>query len=141
MISSVVEMAPGKPCQHCISEGCAIYPDRPRNPCQTYRCAWLREDGGLPEDFRPDICGAIVSLGRVWNGWTVIRATPTGAEIPGATLDWIKAYAVRLNIPLMIQQNLVEDGQYGAAKILGYGPPEFVAEVRNAINVDDIIKL
>ncbi len=95
----------------------------------------------MPDEFRPDLCGAIVSLNRKWNGWTVMHATPTGAKIPAETLEWIKSYAVRSGVPLMFQENLVEDGRFGAAKIRGYGPRDFVLAVRNAISPEDIFKL
>lgn len=134
-------MTPGKPCQHCTTEGCAIYENRPKNPCQTYRCAWLREDGGLPDEFRPDLCGAIVSLNRKWNDWVVMHAAPVGAVIPPETLEWIMAYAVKRGIPLIYQENLLEDGEFGAAKLLGFGPPNFVHAVKHAISPEDIITL
>lgn len=134
-------MAPGKPCQHCTVQGCAIYESRPKDPCQTYQCAWLQEGSELPDDFRPDLCGAVVTLNRKWNGWTVIRAVPTGAEIPPETLEWIKAYAVKLGMPLMFQQNLLENDQFGPAKIFGYGPRDFVIAVKHAIGPEDVITL
>lgn len=141
LTSDVIDMTPGKPCQHCIAQGCAIYESRPKTPCKTYQCAWLVENSDLPDDFRPDLCGAVVSLNRKWNGWSVIHAAPTGAQIPAETLEWIKSYAVKRGIPLMFQENLVKNGQFGAAKILGYGPRDFVLAVKNAISPKDILKL
>ena len=134
-------MTPGKPCQHCTTEGCAIYENRPKNPCQTYRCAWLREDGDLPDDFRPDLCGAVVSLNRKWNDWGVIHAAPVGAKIPPDTFEWLKAYAVKRGIPMIYQENILEDGEFGTAKLLGFGPPNFVHAVKHAISPEDIITL
>jgi len=141
LTSIEIDMSPGKPCQHCTVKGCAIYESRPKNPCKTYQCAWLREGSELPDELRPDLCGAVVSLNRKWNGWTVIHAAPTGAEIPPETLEWIKAYAVKLGKPLMFQVNIREDGEFGPAKILGYGPREFVLAVKHAIGPNDIITL
>jgi len=134
-------MSPGKPCQHCTVQGCAIYENRPEKPCQSYRCAWLREDGGLPDDFRPDLCGAIVSLNRKWNAWTVIHAAPTGADIPAETLKLLMSYSEKKGMPLMFQQNLLKAGKYSAAKIMGFGPPDFVHAVKNAISSKDILTL
>jgi hypothetical protein len=141
LTSKEIDMAPGKPCQHCTTQGCAIYENRPKDPCKTYRCAWLQEDSELPDDYRPDLCGVIVSLNRKWNGWTVIHAAPTGGEIPPETLEWIKSYAVKLGMPLMFQENLVEDGQFQAAKIMGFGPRDFVLAVKNAIAPADVFRL
>lgn len=141
LTSTEIDMAPGKPCQHCTVQGCAIYESRPKNPCRTFKCAWLREDSPLPDEFRPDLCGAIVALNHQWNGWTVMRASPTGAEIPAETLDWIKAYAVKEGVPLMFQENLYKDGKFGGAKIAGYGPPSFVQAVKSAISPKDVFRL
>jgi hypothetical protein len=41
----------------------------------------------------------------------------------------------------MFQENLVEDGQFGAAKITGYGPRDFVLAVKNAIAPEDVFRL
>lgn len=141
LASAKTDMTPGKPCRHCTAEGCAIYEHRPEDPCRKYHCAWVREDSDLGDELRPDLCGAILSLDRKWNGWSVMHAAPTGANIPPETLDWIKSYAVKQGIPVMIQENVVQDGQFGAAKIMGFGPRDFVLAVKNAISPEDLFKL
>lgn len=141
LTSTKIEMSPGSPCQHCTSQGCAIYESRPKEPCQTFKCAWLRVDSELPDELRPDLCGAIVVLDQEWRGWKVMRVSPTGEVIPESTLDWIKDFAVRKSIPLMFESHELEDGKFGKTKILGYGPPEFVHAVQNAITSSDVFKM
>jgi hypothetical protein len=130
-------MTPGKPCQHCTVRAALFM----KTGLKTFKCAWLREEGQMPDEFRPDLCGAIVVLNGKWNGWTVMHAAPTGEEIPTATLDWIKAYALKKGIPLMFQENHVKNDEFAEMKILGYGPPDFVHAVQNAIGPGDVLKL
>ena len=76
-----------------------------------------------------------------WNSWSVVKAVPTGEEIPEQTLDWLKAYAVEHKIPLLFEKRLLKDGQYHGLKKLGYGPPAFLRDVELAIGPDDIFNL
>ena len=95
----------------------------------------------LPEHMRPDKSGAIVMLDRKWNGWSVIKAVPTGATIPEETLEWLKAYSRENNIPLLFQDNLKKGDSFSGFKNLGYGPPAFLQRVKTAIGPDDIMKI
>jgi len=131
-------MYPGKPCEHCTSQGCAIYETRPTNPCVIFNCGWLIEESPLPEEMRPDKSGAIVMLDKKWGGWRIIYASPTGERIPEKTLDWLMAYAREHKIPLMYRENLMEEGKLPGHKRLGYGPPAFLEAVKNSMSLDDI---
>ena len=75
--SEVIDMGIDKPCQHCTAQGCAIYESRPVDPCQVFKCAWLKEDSPLPDDMRPDKSLAIVILDQKWRGHRIISAAPT----------------------------------------------------------------
>jgi len=134
-------MEPGKPCSHCTTQGCAIYESRPEIPCRKFRCAWLSEGESLPENMRPDQCGAIVMFDRKWNGWSIVKAVPVGVAIPEETLEWLKAYARENKKPLLFQENLLKDGQYHGIRNVGYGPPAFQEHVRKAIGPEDIMQL
>ena len=123
---------------HCTGHGCAIYPDRPEDPCRTFVCGWLQEDSPLPEHMRPDHCGAIVILGRRWGRWPLLVAIPCGQEIPAETLEWLKAYARDNGIPLTFDERIVKDGSFVGVKELGYGPPAFVQAVREGIGPQDV---
>lgn len=139
--SDVIDMEPGRPCIHCTGHGCAIYPDRPENPCKSFECGWLCEGSPMPEELRPDRAGAIVAFGQPWLRWHTVLATPTGAEIPADTLEWLKAYAREQGVPLVFHQRLMENGKYVGAKKLGYGPADFVAAVKLGIGPEDIFSM
>jgi hypothetical protein len=140
LTSEKLKMRPGKPCTHCTAQGCAIYDTRPEKPCRKFKCAWLAEGEALPEHMRPDQCGAIVMLDRKWNGWSIIKAVPTGATIPEETIEWLKAYARDKKIPLLFSANLEKDGNYHGVTNMGYGPPAFVERVKLDIMPEDIMK-
>ena len=139
MWSEHIEMSPGNPCKHCTSKGCAIYESRPVDPCVSFRCGWLIEPSPLPEEMRPDVCGAIVFFSRKWGRWSVVKAVPTGEFIPEDTLEWLKAYARQKGKPLLFEKRLLKDGNFHGMKKLGYGPPEFLVDVENAIGPEDIM--
>lgn len=124
-----IDMSPGHPCRHCTAQGCAIYPTRPRKPCRTFECGWLTRDSTLAEDLRPDRCGAIVLLGRKFQGWDVIMATPTGWTIPGQTLERLMDYARRQSLPLVWIENLHNNGVYTHFKRSAFGPADFVRAI------------
>lgn len=90
--------------------------------------------------MRPDLCGAIVSLGKKWHQWPVILAVPRGEKIPGDTLDWLKAYASERRIPLLFIEREIRDGQYVDARQSGYGPPAFAHAVKNEITSEDVTR-
>jgi uncharacterized protein len=49
----------GRWCRHCeIGKGCGIYQERP-DTCRKFACFWLQIDS-LPDELRPDRCGAIL---------------------------------------------------------------------------------
>jgi hypothetical protein len=91
--------------------------------------------------MRPDRCGAIIMLDRKWNGWSIIKAVPTGETIPEETLEWLKAYARDNKIPLLFQYNLKKDGRYYGQKNMGYGPPAFLKQVEVSVGPEDIMTL
>jgi hypothetical protein len=139
LTSPNIDMSPGNPCIHCTGQGCAIYESRPVDPCVQFKCGWLIDSSPLPEEMRPDLCGAIVFLSRKWNGWNVVKAVPTGECIPEDTLEWLKAYAREKGIPLLFETRLLKDGKFHGLRKLGYGPPDFLHTVENAIGSDDIM--
>jgi hypothetical protein len=139
--SRLLQMRPGQPCVHCTREGCAIYEDRPENPCVTFNCAWLQFPEKYPDDMRPDICGAIVRHDRSWNRWEATFAFPTGSAVPESTLERLKTYASQENIPLIFVEHVMESGKYTAVKRTGYGPPDFIEAVNSAIAPEDLLKL
>jgi len=140
LVSEKMEMKPGTPCKHCSAAGCGIYEDRPAVPCASFECAWLKQDDTLPDEMRPDICGAIVMLDRRWKGIKVIAAVPTGEEIPPETLEWLRAFALSKSTPLIFCHHPLKEGEYGRTVKTGFGPPGFVKAVKEAIGGDDVVR-
>lgn len=47
------DMYENKPCRFSMKgTGCGIYPNRPINPCKTFKCAW-KTSINIPEKFKP----------------------------------------------------------------------------------------
>jgi hypothetical protein len=88
----------GVVCEHCDGRGCRIYATRPNN-CREFYCGW-RVLPHLGDDWRPDICGVLVS--------------PQGENIPAH-------YELREGIEFMILG--------GEAAVTRPGFAEFVANL------------
>ena len=134
-----LKIKPGKPCIHAQKQGCGIYESRPKVPCVTFRCGWLQEQNGLPEQMKPSASGAIVLFDRKWHDRDVIWAIPTGSKIPDDTLEWLMALSREKFLPLLFCEFLFEEGKYLGSKHIGYGPPAFVNAVRTEIGPEDIL--
>ena len=106
-----------------------------------FKCGWLLDQVPMPEEMRPDRCGAIVDFKRKWHGRTVVKAVPIGECIPEDTLEWLQTYAREKGIPLLFSKRLLKDGEFVGSKLLGYGPPDFIHAVENALTPEDIMTL
>ncbi|MDX1460664.1 MAG: hypothetical protein R3348_06355 [Xanthomonadales bacterium] len=127
-----IDMHPGKPCQHCTATGCAIYENRPTDPCRKFLCGWRQPDSPLPDNFRPDQSGVIVLLQQKWGTWSVIRAVPAGERVPQKSLQWLERYARSRKIPLLVKEyKLGEDGFVGV-RTRAFATPEFAKAVRES---------
>ena len=96
-----LDMRPGKACKHKTSGGCAIYSDRPEDPCKTFRCGWLQSPDLLDEEFRPDRCGAILLTGRPEAGYEVWRLVPIGRVVSEKTLLRFRELTESMRMPLV----------------------------------------
>jgi hypothetical protein len=134
-----VKLRPGTPCVNCTKQGCGIYEKRPKDPCVSFKCAWLQEKHQLPESMKPSECGAIVLLGRSWHGRKIIRAVPAGEKIPFDTLEWLKGYAREQSLPLLFVEFIFKNGKHIGIRRVGYGPPSFVRAAEVAIEPEDIM--
>ena len=132
-----LDIYPGKACQHLTRGGCGIYPDRPHDPCRKFHCGWKLYGSPMPEDMRPDQCGAIVVLGQHWKQWKLIRAVPVGWTFPEKTLKRIKNFAVAENLALIYVEFEQKDGVRTLTNRVGFGPPDFLAAFREALEQDD----
>lgn len=82
----------GKPCHFLGCNGCSIYPDRPKDPCQDYRCVWL-DNPELPEWMQPHMSGVIVTSRPYKDSfyWEVMEC---GQKIDSAVLSWLVIYTL-----------------------------------------------
>ncbi|QKI89103.1 hypothetical protein [Thiomicrorhabdus xiamenensis] len=121
------EAYPGRPCPHSTGSGCDDYHNRPVDPCRKFECAWVKEGSYLPDDFRPDQCGALVIDNVLqWQGMDVDLAVPVGREIPLETLNWLKSYAEQKMRPLIYQQQPANRRKLVKNPLtLAHGPPAF----------------
>ena len=78
-------------CKHVTAKGCSIYEDRPKTPCQTFRCAWL--DGYLEEEDRPDLSGAIVWQTGINGSRQTLISVLKGREPEPRLVDWVRRNA------------------------------------------------
>ncbi len=132
-----VKLGLNNPCQHCTTDGCAIYASRPENPCVQFKCGWLTENSPLPDNLKPDACGAIVLLNRTWSGIPVNYVLPTGERVPHETLEIMMAFTRHHSVPMIYFENLRENGQFTGRKQLGYGPPSFTEAFNTCITPAD----
>ena len=137
--SEIMRLKPGSPCKHCTDAGCGIYETRPEHPCRTFLCGWLRDGSPMPEEMRPDLSGVIVMFKRQWMGREVISAMPTGEKIPEDSLEWLKKHAIETGTPLILLENIFENGEYKGYRQLGFGPSDFRRAVQNQVSLDDIV--
>lgn len=83
----------GKPCHFIsIGKGCSVYEDRPKDPCQSYKCGWL-ESEEIPEWMKPNEINAIIDI-RNEDGIEYICVTETGQKLDSKVLSWLFLYAV-----------------------------------------------
>jgi hypothetical protein len=68
------KMFPGKPC-FFIEQGvgCKDYEGRPEDPCKGFECGW-KEIEEMPDEFRPEVSGCIMSYKEKANSWTLNKA-------------------------------------------------------------------
>ena len=51
----------GRPCHYVSNKGCTIYKHRPKNPCKTFNCGWLRDEHfKYPAFLKPNRSGFIL---------------------------------------------------------------------------------
>jgi hypothetical protein len=136
-----LDMRPGQPCRHCTTQGCAIYPDRPEEPCRRFECGWLQEENTFPDAMRPDRSGVIVLLDRQWRDWDVILAIPVGRSVPPESLEWLRLHAKDRQRPLIFYERTVSEGQFTGIIRRAFGSARFAEAVRSGIGPEDIVRM
>lgn len=80
-------MYPGKKCHYVCETGCSIYEDRPKDPCKTFECLWLKNKK-VPMWMKPSSVGVILSEQQI-SGESYIMATEAGKRMDPAVLSWL----------------------------------------------------
>lgn len=126
-----VAVYPGQPCPHSTRGGCAIYAERPRDPCINFNCGWIIANSPLPDWMRPDLGKVIVIFNQLdWHGRPVDLAVPVGRRIPPRALNWLKQFSRQHMRPLIYTEQIKENGEYQKQQtLIGFGPPEFQQDV------------
>ncbi len=105
------EVGSGHPCKHRADHGCGIYEERPINPCRTFKCGWIVDDSPLPDWMKPNDARVIVVFDKyIWNDQQVDAVISMEENIPRATLDWLKSYALQQERRLLITEMVVAKG-------------------------------
>lgn len=112
---------PGKPCHFIsIGKGCSVYSKRPKDPCQTYKCAWLIDEN-IPEWMKPSDINLIVDYRKTSSGIPYISLREAGDILSAKVLTWFIQYALANNA------NLYWEIQGGVNWI---GSPEFGQDIQ-----------
>jgi hypothetical protein len=113
------EMKPGTRCHFVTDGGCAIYDERPQSPCRNFTCEWVLPNSPFPDEFRPDRLRVIIAPLR-WRGRSAYLLVSAGRDPDTKLLEWMQGFAQRTYRPFFYTQ---------ADEQLGFGPPEFQAEM------------
>lgn len=115
-----VKFGNGVPCFFLeINVGCTIYEDRPRHPCQTFKCQWII-DKDLPEHFKPNISHIMATR----RGQKFVVLTNVGPNPNQEVIDWYLEDASSKGYNLAYRQN---------DKDLFFGDPDFVAKMNMSL--------
>ena len=109
------EMRVGVPCHFRGEGGCAIYEDRPVDPCRGFHCAWRLSGNPFPESFRPERLGAII-LAKQWRDRVAYYLVPAGRELDASLLEWMRKHSEATGTPFLFEIH----GRYR-----GFGSAEF----------------
>ena len=96
----------GKPCHFIsIGNGCSVYATRPKDPCVSFKCAWL-DNLEIPEWFKPDQINAIIKFDEI-KGIKRMVAIEAGEVLQSKVLSWLIQYAIsnQLNFAWQINGN------------------------------------
>lgn len=108
--------SPGRPC-FFLEKVCSIYPDRPNDPCRTYRCSWLAEEI-FPMWMKPSLVNVIITKRTDEKSkLPYYIADQTGDTFDGRASRWLVDWATQTKANLELRLN-------GEVKRLG--APEFV---------------
>ena len=82
---------PGRPC-FFLNKKCSIYDNRPKDPCRSFKCAWLDSDT-FPYWMKPDLVNAIITR-RTVNNIEYYEICEAGGTLDSVTLNWLIQWAL-----------------------------------------------
>ena len=112
----------GRPCQFKSDKGCSIYEHRPKEPCQTYRCEWLKDtDFTFPEFLKPDQSGFVMNMMKTKSGIPYLRAVAGRDGYEKEAMLWLIDYGNenKINLRFILQGSKYSFGTKDFRKELG----------------------
>jgi len=103
-------MHPGKTCPNLQGGRCAIYAERPEQPCRNFYCLWVKMPR-LPEGLRPDRCGVIAWVVGEGDD-TALMLSPIGSDVPSALIHCFSELVVPIRMPLIYESRLEKRGGF-----------------------------
>jgi hypothetical protein len=95
---------PGKPCHFiAIGKGCTVYEKRPKEPCQSYKCAWLT-NSEIPEWMKPNEIDAIIDMRQI-KEFEYINLREAGNPMQAKVLNWLFQYILKNGLNAVWQVN------------------------------------
>jgi hypothetical protein len=84
----------GKPCHFiAIGTGCTVYEKRPKDPCISYKCAWLTNED-IPEWMKPSDINAIIDMRQI-DGHQYLNLKEAGSPMQSRVLSWFFQYILK----------------------------------------------
>lgn len=97
------KMYPGRKCQFVSEKNCSIYPNRPKDPCQDFKCVWLT-NSEIPHWIKPSLSNVILTLKKV-KEIEYIQMKEAGSKVDSNILNWFMQYALSKNLNARYEVN------------------------------------
>lgn len=81
----------GRPC-FFLNKTCAIYNERPKDPCRTFECEWLSGDI-FPHWMKPDLVNVII-VKRKKEDIEYFEIVEAGSTLEAKTLSWLVQWSL-----------------------------------------------
>ena len=107
----------GKPCHFiAIGTGCTVYEKRPKDPCVSYKCAWLTHED-IPAWMKPSDIDAIIDMRQI-EGQVYLNLKEAGSPLQTPVLNWFFQYVLKQGMNALWEVN---------GGLNWVGNPEFIA--------------
>lgn len=117
-----IPMYPGRKCQWVGEKGCEIYPQRPKDPCHSFKCGWL-ENNNIPHWMKPSLSNVILVNRKTKNKEIdYVEVKEMGQKMDSTILNWLIQFYVFKNINIYYQV----DGGWN-----WFGSNEFVEDLNS----------